>query len=172
MRTSLRKSPRLKGFDYAGPYGYTVTVVTRRRQPVFRNANIVEIAREALRRACHQHGFTPHAYCFMPDHVHLLVSGNADSRLPEFVHLFKQLSGYHAKQALGTPLWQISYDDRVVRREEDLTEISRYIWNNPVRAGLADEPADYLYSGPQPPDAGRPEGLQLHDGRIAGKEIR
>ena len=94
MRTSLRKSPRLKGFDYAGPYGYTVTVVTRRRQPVFRNANIVEIAREALRRACHQYGFTLHAYCFMPDHVHLLVSGNADSRLPEFVHLFKQLSGF------------------------------------------------------------------------------
>jgi len=172
MRTSLRKSPRLKGFDYAGPYGYNVTVVTRRRQPVFRNASIVEIALEALERACRQHGFTLHAYCFMPDHVHLLVSGGTDSRLPDFVHLFKQLSSFQAKQALDTPLWQISYYDHVVRREEDLADIIRYIWNNPVRAGLADEPADYPYSGPQPLDAGRPEGLQLHDARIHGKEVR
>ena len=172
MEPRLRKSPRLKGFDYAGPYAYSVTLVTRRRQPLFRNPNIVEIGEDALRRTCHQHGFTLHAYCFMPDHAHLLVSGTADSRLPDFVHLFKQLSSYHAKQALGTPLWQISYYDHVVRREEDLTEIAQYIWNNPVRAGLAAEPADYPHSGPKPLDAGRPEGLQLQDVRTQSKEVR
>jgi REP element-mobilizing transposase RayT len=66
------------------------------------------------------------------------------------VRLFKQLSGYRAKQLLGQSIWQISYYDHVVRRDEDLAEIMRYIWNNPVRAGLTSEPADYPYSGPRP----------------------
>ena len=91
-----------------------------------------------------------HAYCFMPNHVHLLVSGSADSQLGAFVRLFKQLSGYAAKQKLGAPMWQISYYDHVLRHEEDLAHVARYIWNNPVRAGLVDVRSQYPYDGPRP----------------------
>ena len=147
---TLRKSPRLKDFDYAGQYAYSLTFVTRRRGPLFRDSGLVEVVEEALLRASEQQAFTLHAFCFMPDHAHVLVSGEDESRLPAFFRLFKQLSGYRAKQLVGQSIWQISYYDHVVRRDEDLREIMRYIWNNPVRAGLASEPADYPYSGPRP----------------------
>ncbi len=150
MTTRLRKSPRLKSFDYVGPYAYSLTFVTRRRIALFTDSSVVELAESALQRACARYAFSLHAYCFMPDHVHLLVSGSADSRLGAFVRLFKQLSSYAAKQKLGAPMWQISYYDHVLRDEEDLAHVARYIWDNPVRAELVDVRSQYPYAGPRP----------------------
>lgn len=152
----------MQAFDYTGAYVYSLTIVTRRRQPFFRDGKTVDLARASLERAAEKHEFVLEAYCFMPDHLHLLVSGSEEARLKSFVHLFKQLSGYAAKKKLGEPIWQISYYDHVVRREEDL-EVANYIWSNPVQAGLVDDLRDYPYSGPRPvlEALGRPEGLQL-----------
>ena len=150
MTTRLRKSPRMKSFDYVGEYVYSLTFVTRGRAKHFKEAAMVQLAETALQRACDQYGFTLHAYCFMPDHLHILVSGSTDSRLGDFVRLFKQLSGYAAKQQLGTPLWQISYYDHVLRREEDVAQVARYILDNPVRAGLVGSRDQYPYAGPRP----------------------
>ncbi len=90
-----------------------------------------------------------HAYCFMPDHVHLLVSLPEGISLEKFVHHFKQLSGYELKKRTGQPLWQISYYDHILRREEAVLDVARYIWENPVRKGLAVSRSEYLFSGPR-----------------------
>ncbi len=66
------------------------------------------------------------------------------------MRLFKQLSGYSARQKLDAALWQISYYDHVLRGEEDLAQVARYIWDNPVRAGFADVRSDYAHAGPKP----------------------
>lgn len=86
----------------------------------------------------------------MPDHLHLLVSGNDSNSLLGFAQHFKQLSGFAYKKATGTHLWQISYWDRVLRSDEDFHATARYIWGNPVRAGLVGDPCEYAFSGPQP----------------------
>ena len=97
-----------------------------------------------------KHRFDVHAYCFMPDHLHLLLSGEAGGSLREFVRQFKQISSFEHKHRDGTELWQISYYDRVLRRDEDLYSVARYIWGNPVTAGIVTDPRDYAFSGPQP----------------------
>jgi len=63
--------------------------------------------------------------------------------------LFKQRSGYAYRRLTGDRevLWQKSYYDHVLRRDEDLSDAARYIWGNPVRAGLVDNARDYPYSG-------------------------
>ena len=86
----------------------------------------------------------------MPNHLHLLVTGTDSFPLKRFMQHFKQLSGYSYKQATGTHLWQTSYWDRVLRSDEGLLATARYIWGNPVRAGLVAEAKDYPFSGPQP----------------------
>ena len=155
MRTSLRKSPRLKGFDYAGPYGYNVTVVTRRRQPVFRNASIVEIALEALERACRQHGFTLHAYCFMPDHVHLVWMGvrvDSDQR-NAMKFLRKHLAAELARRSPTGAEFELqkqSHDS--VLRERDrvrgaFEKSCFYVLDNPRRKGLVEHPRDWPHLG-------------------------
>ena len=153
----------MASFDYAGAHTYNLTFVTRGRAQLFRNAEVTLAAIAALKRASAKHDFTLHAYCFMPDHAHVLASGGDGSSLAIFVRLFKQLSGYACKQQLGVHLWQISYYDHVLRNEEDLPTVASYILDNPVRAGLVDLATLYPYSGPRPifGEEGRPEGLQL-----------
>jgi len=46
-------------------------------------------------------------------------------------------------------LWQISYHDHVLRRNQDLLAAARYIWDNPVRAGLVQSRTEYRFSGPR-----------------------
>lgn len=149
MKRGLRQSPRLREFDYAGAHAYSLTFVTRQRAPVSRNANAVCLAEDSLLSSTAKHHFSLVAYCFMPDHVHALVIGGDDSRLADFVRLFKQLAGYHVKQLLGAPLWQTSFYDHVVRTEEDLSALTDYVLDNPVRAGLVSDRADYPHSGPR-----------------------
>ena len=145
----LRKSPRLKDFDYAGPFAYSLTLVTRGRAAALNDPYVVQPVLDCLALSCARYGFSFHAYCFMPDHLHLLVSGQDDSSLPHFVRHFKQLSGHRYKREHGAPLWQISYHDHVLRRDEDLLALARYIWDNPVRAGLAQDRSEYPFSGPR-----------------------
>lgn len=52
-------------------------------------------------------------------------------------------------------VWQQRYHDRRIRDAEEFAEIADYIRQNPVRKGLAQNPADYPYSS-----AGRQLGLK------------
>ncbi len=145
-----RKSPRLRSFDYIGMYAYNLTFVTRERFPFFDSAPAVSLCLRNLLAAAERHDLEVLAYCFMADHVHVLAQGqNVRSSLTDFAKRFKQLSGFHFKQAYGDDLWQISYYDHVVRREESLDVIAGYIWDNPVRAGLVENRMAYAFSGPR-----------------------
>ncbi len=146
----LRQSPRLKDFHYTGSFAYNLTFVTRGRRPVFKDREAVEPCLDALKIACQRHGFDALAYCFMPDHLHVFVAaGQEGSSLRDFARYFKQMSGYQFRQRSGASLWQISYYDHVVRREESVQKIAAYIWDNPVRASLTKDRLDYAFSGPR-----------------------
>jgi putative transposase len=88
------------------------------------------------------------AYCFMPDHLHVLAEGVVDtSDFTEFVRLFKQQAAFEWKRAAGGRLWQRGYYDHVLREEQDTTAVARYLLENPVRAGLVDSPEEYPFLG-------------------------
>lgn len=106
------------------------------------------------------------AYCFMPDHLHLLVQGSDRSNLIDFMKRFKQLSGFGYKTEAGKQLWQKSYHDHIVRRDEDLEAVAQYIFENPCRAGLVDDLALYPFSGGEyleRPLDWQPEGSPYED---------
>ncbi len=103
---------------------------------------------EQLEHAANALAFHLLAYCFMPDHVHILVQGkNDEARLLQFVQRFKQLTGYRYKRAYGYSLWQQSFYDRVLRDDEDIVTVGEYIFGNPVTAGLVADTSDYALSG-------------------------
>ena len=113
----LRKSPRLRDFDYVGSFAYSLTIITRARAPAFAAKDAADATLDCLGRSCARYGFTLLAYCFMPDHLHVLLWGNGDLSLTDLVRHFKQLSGYRYKQEHGAHLWQISYHDHVLRTD-------------------------------------------------------
>lgn len=93
-------------------------------------------------------GFKVWAYCFMPDHLHLLIEGkDDDSDMKRFISTFKQFTGFSYKKKTGLPLWQINFYEHVLRREEDTMNVARYIFNNPVRKELVEDFRKYKFLG-------------------------
>jgi putative transposase len=147
-----KPKPHLKDFNYCGYYRYFVTVCTDRKKSFFvRNDHLIEKIIKVLDETGEKQFFTVWAYYFMPDHLHILVEGiNVQSDLKKFMKNFKQRTGYwykHEKSNTGNKLWQPGYYEHVLRKEEDTTEVLRYILNNPVRKRLVAHYLDYRYSG-------------------------
>ena len=144
-----RSSPRLQSFDYTGQYAYAITINTVGGRAYFSEDRFLQFCVRTLLERAVVHEFEVLAYCFMANHVHLLVRGlAAASRLKPFMQQFKQITGYAFQHEHRTQLWHRSYHDRVLRKEADVHAVAKYIWANPVRAGLAENAEDYPFSGP------------------------
>ena len=144
----MTRPRRLPTFSYIGLARYFVTFCTRDRRRVFFDEVIVGMTMLEFRQAADREEFEILAYCVMPDHSHLLVEGATDwSDFRRFVKSAKQQSGAAYALRHGAPLWQEGYYERVLRRDEDVRDIARYILWNPVRAGLVRTPAEYPHIG-------------------------
>lgn len=141
--TPRRSSPRLPCFEYQGSYAYHLVLRTRASLPRFDDGRLVAFCLERLAASASRFGFDVLAYCFMPTHVHLLVIGRQNAPLVRFVQHFKQATGHESPG-----LWQRSYYDHILRSEEALEDVARYIWGNPVQAGMVENMTGYPYSGP------------------------
>ena len=143
-----RKFNRLAPGKYVGKNGYFLTLTTASRAKVFVEQQIVDAHVAVLGQTADALGFDVVAYCFMPDHMHLLVFGRNDaSDGILFVKQYKQATGFAYKQSTGRQLWQKSFYDHILRKQEDVMECAKYILANPVRKGLVDHARDYPYSG-------------------------
>jgi len=71
----------LHEFDYRGFYRYFLTFCTRERAPHFTTRAHVELVCAQFQRTCLEEQFAGIAYCFMPDHVHLLVPASAMTQI-------------------------------------------------------------------------------------------
>jgi len=140
--------PRLHERCYIGLQRYFLTICTRHRQALFMEATDVDAVVARLQSTADRRRFAVVVYCVMPDHLHMLLEAlSDDADLREFVRIFKQCTSFDWKRRVGDALWQRSYFDRVLRADEDILSVARYILANPVRAGLVREPMDYPYLG-------------------------
>lgn len=158
-----KRAPRLASFEYFGSYAYFVTCATEHRNQHFKDKAIVDSLLPILRETSERFGFSIYAYCFMPDHLHLLVVGKDDSPLHGFMKLFKQQSSFVFRKVYGASLWQKSYYDHILRNEEALSDVALYIFNNPVRKGLVASYQDYPFLGSSVFDVKEPS--QARDGQ-------
>ena len=96
---------------------------------------------------------TLYAAVVMPDHVHSLVQPCAlpESEgvydLAEIIHSVKSFSVHKINRQRGSSgsIWQDERFDRIVRDEAEFLEKWQYLRNNPMTAGLAESPEDYLW---------------------------
>ena len=144
----MSRPKRLEGFNYVGRYRYFLTFCARDRLPVFRDPEVVEQTLAQFRRTSTLEQFAILAYCLMPDHAHLLAEGlSIESDLRRFAKMAKQRSGGLYARTHDRKLWQAGYYERVLREEDDVRALARYIVDNPIRGRLAEAPADYPFSG-------------------------
>jgi putative transposase len=140
-----QRPTRLNAFAYTGLHRYHVRIGTWDREPHFSVATTVTLAIDHLLHIADSHQFAVHAYCFMPDHVHVLTCGTcADSHLPPFVGHWKQVVGFEfSSRVQGRRLWQPGYFERVLRDDEPDEIVARYIVANPIRGGLVKSIGEY-----------------------------
>ncbi|WP_278186181.1 transposase [Bacillus timonensis] len=102
---------------------------------------------ETLKRVKDKCDFEIYAYCLMGNHVHLLIKegneeiGNTIRRLgASFVYW------YNLKYERNGHLFQDRFKSEVVEDLPNLLNVIRYIHQNPLKAGMADDISSYLWS--------------------------
>ncbi len=143
-----RKNIRLRAVDYLGRRLYFLTLCFHKRQPLATNSRIAKWLIKTIAQHAARAGFAIHAYCIMPDHIHLLTLGlHGESDLRGFVEHLKARTGFEFAAKTGRSLWQFKYYDHIVRNGDPADGIAVYIWMNPVRKALCHRPQEYPFSG-------------------------
>lgn len=143
-----KKRIRLKSFNYKGVYRYFVTICTLDEKQIFKDNDLVEWFIKVLKEKSKNFEFKVWAYCFMPDHLHLLVEGKGTgSDMNRFIKSYKQYTGFYYKRKFKNNLWQPNFYEHVLRNEEDTMKVAQYIFGNPIRKGLVNSYKDYKFLG-------------------------
>jgi REP-associated tyrosine transposase len=145
----MQKHPRhrLARASYLGSRSYFLTICASQRRKLFTDQRLVELLVNELAQFRSQ-GFSIYAYCFMPDHCHVLaVAMTGTSVLAKAVRAFKGASAAHVRSLGIRNLWQRDYYDHILRSSESFDAAAAYIFENPVRAGLASDARDWPFSG-------------------------
>ena len=142
------KSHRLPNKLYLGHQSVAFTICVKEKQKLFNSDEIFALFQQELIESLNTYKCSSQVYLFMPDHLHLIVSGNQqDSNVKKSIELFKQKTGYWLSHNLLKFKWQKDYYDHIIRNDEDINNQIRYILQNPVRARIVENWNGYKFKG-------------------------
>ena len=148
--TILRKPTRLSRENYLGTGIYFVTICCDSRYKYLAEAVVAQRVLTLLWECAAKHSFLLHAWCLMPDHLHVLTEGtDVDSNLTEFMRVFKLRTAFEFRQSHRKRLWEMNYYDHILRSADSVEDVACYIWWNPVRKQLSSSPQEFPFSGSQ-----------------------
>ena len=160
-----RKSPRLKTSDYTNPYWYFITICTKDHKNFFgeiidskmiQNELGARLEFEWLKTEELRENVDLDYYQIMPNHFHgIIILQSVGTRrgvslqmerdfghiLPNSLSIIvNQLKGsvkrWANKNGFNSFQWQRSFYDRIIRNEEELFQIRKYIEQNPLKWGI------------------------------------
>jgi putative transposase len=101
-----------------------------------------------LRDALDETGCQLHAYVLMTNHVHLLLTPGESGAVAQLMQKLgrRYVGWFNLRHGRSGTLWEGRYKACPVDTDTYLLQCSRYIDLNPVRAGLAEDPACYRWS--------------------------
>ena len=155
-----RKTLRWRGYDYTSAATYFFIICTYQRDPVLSRigadgslhlksaGNVVHDVWQNLPNRFPTVQLV--TLMTMPDHVHGILridqgsdyGPNGDTRpdqptLSQVIGAFKSVAAINARKAIGDtrkqPFWQRSFNDRVIRSDEELDRLVWYVGENPIR---------------------------------------
>lgn len=151
---------RLPRFTQAG-YAYHVIQRGNNRQVIFNNDDDMAAYACWLKEYSAKCGLDIHAWVFMTNHVHLLVSPKKENSLSQVLQSLGRMYVRYFNNTYkrsGT-LWEGRFKSCVVADDEYFLTCSRYIELNPVRAGMVFDPSEYPWSSYQSNALGRASSM-------------
>ena len=88
------------------------------------------------------------AYCIMPTHIHLILSQLKEDGISLYMkNLLNSYTRYfNTKTKRKGPLWQGRFKSVLIKTDEQLLHLTRYIHLNPTSEDLVERPEDWPYS--------------------------
>ena len=95
----------------------------------------------------HDKKYDLHSWVIMPNHAHVLLTPLNDFHLDQIEHSIKSYTANEANKILQRKgqFWAIECFDRYIRDRRHFVAVTRYIDNNPVKAGLCRRPEDWRH---------------------------
>lgn len=163
-------STKYKATDPEGVYFVTITVVGW--IDVFIREEQKNVLIESLQFCQKEKGLKIYGFCIMSNHFHMICKAVNNITLPEILRDLKKFTskkiittimeepesrrdwmlGYfedackHLKKEQNYKVWQNGYHAEVIYSNKFLLQKLTYIHNNPLRAGIVEQPEHYLYS--------------------------
>lgn len=132
------------------PAGLPVHVVQRgnNRQICFTSDSDIKAYANWLREAAIKYGVAIHAWVFMTNHIHLLVTPKSEDSISKTMQYqgryYVRYFNYRYRRT-GT-LFEGRFKSNLVQNQYYFLACQRYIELNPVRAGMVSDPANYKWS--------------------------
>ena len=162
-KLAKRKNIRLKNYDYSESGAYFITICTKNEEILFWDGELDvqnfdwKVVGAHRVRPCNlplskfgmvveeklnqwdgaYEGVGLSSYVIMPNHLHIMVVILPDSSgrtrcAPTVSHMVKMFKETVTKQ-LGENIWQKLFYDHIIRDKRDYEEISKYIYENPLK---------------------------------------
>lgn len=129
---------------------YLVTASTHERRCWFAIAALAVAASQALEDEATWRHAQALAWVLMPDHLHLLLELSGDEPLPMAISRVKSAIWHrvaHASPKQVGRLWQPSFHDHALRRQESILGVGHHLLANPVVGGLCERAQDWPWRG-------------------------
>ncbi len=118
------------------------------RQQVFADDEDRRSYLDGLREATRLHGVRVHGYVLMPNHVHLLVTPQAEDSLARAMQTLgrRYVAAFNRRHGRSGTLWEGRYRTALIEAPAFFHQALRYIEQHPLREGLVERAADYPWS--------------------------
>jgi len=132
--------------EYPGAW-YHVMNRGRRHEDIFTDKTDYTLFIDLLKELAELFQVRISAYCLMGNHYHLLLNtpqGNLSRCMQRLNSVYTQR--YNRRHGYDGPLFRGRYKSILVSADNYLLQLVRYIYKNPVRAGMAKAMEDYPWS--------------------------
>jgi putative transposase len=133
--------------------GYPHHIIQRgnNRQAIFSGEADYRLLLELIEEHARKQQVAVHAYVLMSNHFHLLATPETEEGIPQMMQAVgrRYVRNYNLRQARSGTLWEGRYRSTLIQAERYLLACMVYMDLNPVRAGMAGDPAEYRWSSHQ-----------------------
>ena len=125
-----------------------ITICSIKKADIFKDSCFVNELTKLLLTESPIHAVRIFVFCFMLDHLHMIIMASDKIGIIDFVRIFKSKAtkiswdfGFNGK------IFQSRFYDHYIRTEEKLLKQIRYVIENPLRKGLPEYRMKYPYVG-------------------------
>ncbi len=126
---------------------FFVTTKTSMGRALLQSERNATLLIDVLRACVASKKFVVHDFVVMPDHVHLLITVDADMSIERAMQFIKGGFSYRLGREAGYrgEVWRRGFSEVRVEDRQSFLRHKEYVAENPVKAGLSECPEAYPY---------------------------